>query len=232
MNTIHTGNTSLENSKPSAPAPSFFDEPPELRKSSQEHKDCVYLWWEDPEHPLTGTYWLRAGVCWPIYSDGVNALPYGCSVLVGQRLSNKQFYVFREDTFSTMANASDGEGNMLPGFEKAAVDYKLLFNCEYFFHMHPDHIHRKYLLQMIRNKDLPARTMFTPVPWGDTPAEAEQVIWERVGADDMHYRSGGLIHKGIIARASPNERPKQPPPEFWALMSALAGMDCNPRRGS
>lgn len=216
--------------------PSIIQRPDISEVFPKPKRKTVFLMFKQENHPLNGEYDVRGGICWPQQPEPLTPIPYGFAVIVLQDVKTGVAWVFEEQKFTTIQPIMTENHEILMG-DTALMPFlrmaHLCYNAYRYHFIQPDHIHKKYFLQILRaykaDPGSGEAPWFVDVPWGDKKNEADQSVWERVGAGRLKSKKDGPIFNLLKQDVLDRDR-NHPAPEMIALMSALAGIDCSPWR--
>jgi hypothetical protein len=196
----------------------------------------VYLGFEDDKTSVapSGDYYLRGGICWPLYVPSDLALR-GHALIVGHHVDSDRRYVLEERTFVTMDHVIEpepGRGHVVK-FEGLGAWFNRiwgLYAVDRYYVFQEEQVCRRWLLSAIRSNLVMPKPHILKTKW-DNDETAMLLVRELNAMDKIFYRKRESMPLGVFADLeNHNADPDGVYPALHALKCALYGMEAAPCR--
>ena len=181
------------------------------------------LYFKDAER---GEYYVRGGICFPMFVDGTPPDVFGYAVLGCQDINTGVVSIFEHQPYHVIDNIVEN-GEIL--HQGLASWFNLCWSRYYgrkFFYSQDYETSRKYRLDIHRSGMIQPKPEIIEIESYDE-ADRQHIVWSYVKMNRLRFEANSTIH---IKLENMKRGDKTPHPAIYALQVLLCGIDRFPYR--
>ncbi|OVE80766.1 hypothetical protein BVY04_05055 [bacterium M21] len=181
------------------------------------------------ETPPDGEYWMRGGICWPVFSKALEKYQ-GFAVMLGWHVETRVMYLLAEQSFLSVEHVTNEEGFIeAPGLcrwlNQAWTDF---YGDSYYWHQDYE-TNRKYLLETVRSPTVQPKPRYVEVEWKEDD-DAWLTFWQLESQGKVVYSGASEFSRQLGQFNADDEAKHVEYPALYAMMCGVNGVVGAPPR--
>ncbi len=204
--------------------------PPTQSTYQSDRKTTILRFENDDSHPMTGEYYCRGGICWPVVPrTGAGGIAIGHAVMVGFNLQTKCYTVFEDVEFRCIDPILENGRMTFEGIANWLNNCWARYFCHYFYYNAPELVHRTYLMQVLRSEMVSPKPAFIEIPW-QSDDQVLPVFWSLINTKRLKQSSAAIKDQARQCQGALGSVELALYPAVYALTCALVAMERWPWR--